>query len=59
MDPRINQLIAAARLQDDIRTAAAAREANGLARRQRQAPRPTTRGRRFVRRAPTSTTPAR
>lgn len=59
MDPRINQLIAADRLQRDIRTAAAAREAKALPRKQRTAPQPTTRSRRFVRPAPTSTTPTR
>ena len=59
MDPRITQLIAADRLQRDIRTAAAAREAKALPRKQRQAPQPAKRGRRFVRRAPTPTTPAR
>ena len=59
MDPRINQLIAAARLQDDIRRAAEAREAKGLPRKQRRTAEPTTRRRRFVRPAPTSTTPTR
>ena len=44
MDPRINQLIAADRLQNDI---AAARKAGAAARTRRRAPRPT--GRRFVR----------
>ena len=59
MDPRINQLIAADRLQRDIRAAAAAREAKGLPRKQRRTAEPTTRSRRFVRPAPTSTTPTR
>ncbi len=59
MDPRINQLIAADRLQRDIRMAAAARAAKGLPRKERKAPQPATRNRRFVRRAPTSTTPTR
>jgi len=59
VDPRINQLIAAARLQDDIRRADAAREAKAVPRKQRWTARPTTRSRRFVRPAPTSTTPTR
>ena len=59
MDPRINQLIAAARLQDEIGRAAAAREAKALPRKQRRTAEPTTRSRRFVRPAPTSTTPTR
>jgi hypothetical protein len=44
MDPRINQLIAADRLQNDI---AAARQAKAATRTRRRDPRPT--GRRFVR----------
>ncbi len=54
MDPRITQLIAADRLQRDIR---AAREAETLPRKDRTASQPAPRRRRFVRRAPTSTTP--
>jgi len=58
VDPRITQLIAADRLQRDIRTAAAAREARTLPRKRRRA-QPATPSGRFVRRAPTSTTPIR
>jgi hypothetical protein len=47
MDPRIAQLIAAGRLQDDINAATAAREAKAQTRTRRQQPRPS--GRRFVR----------
>jgi hypothetical protein len=59
VDPRITQLIAADRLQRDIRTAAAAREAKTLPREDRKASQPAARRGRFVRRAPTSTTPTR
>ena len=62
MDSRIDQLIAADRLQNDIRAAAAAREAKGLAAQRRGwfRDRPTVAPtRRFVRRSPTTTTTER
>jgi hypothetical protein len=51
MDSRIDQLIAVARLRDDIGAAATAREAQALARTRKREPRPA--GRRFVRQSST------
>ena len=62
MDSRIHQLIAANRLQDDIRAAAAAREAKALAEQRRGwfRDRPTVGPtRRFVRRSPSTSTTER